>query len=99
MSPLEVEAVLRQHPAVAEVAVVQGVDPDGLVKPRAFVVLQAGRLPSQELITELQDFAGQHMAPHQYPRWIHVCDELPRTATGKVQRYKLQGVSPSALSE
>ena len=89
VSPLEVEAVLHQHPAVAEAAVVQGLDGDGLVKPKAFVVLNSGYQPSDALITELQSFARQYMAPHQYPRWIHFRADLPRTATGKLQRYKL----------
>ena len=89
VSPLEVEAVLYQHPAVAEAAVVQGMDGDGLVKPKAFVVLNRGYQPSDALMTELQAFARHHMAPHKYPRWIHFRADLPRTATGKLQRYKL----------
>jgi benzoate-CoA ligase family protein len=89
VSPLEVEAVLRQHPAVAEAAVVQGVDGDGLVKPKAFVVLNSGCQASDALMTELQAFARRHMAAHKYPRWIHFRADLPRTATGKLQRYKL----------
>ncbi len=89
VSPLEVEVVLRQHPAVAEAAVVQGVDGDGLVKPKAFVVLNSGCQACDALMTELQAFARQHMAAHKYPRWIHFRADLPRTATGKLQRYKL----------
>lgn len=89
LSPQEVEAVLRQHPAVAEATVVQGVDRDGLVKPKAFVVLNGGYQPSDDLVAELQAFARQHLAPYKYPRWVQFCSELPRTATGKLQRYKL----------
>ena len=89
VSPLEVEEVLRRHPAVADVGVVQGVDGDGLVKPRAFVVLNPGFQPSEALGAEVQIFATHYLAPHKYPRWIHSRDDPPRTATGKLQRYKL----------
>ena len=89
VSPLEVEAALRQHPAVAEAAVVQGVDGQSLVKPKAFVVLNSGYQVSGALRSELQAFARQHMAAHKSPRWIHFRADLPRTATGKLQRYKL----------
>lgn len=68
---------------------VQGIDADGLVKPKAFVGLSAGFLPSDVLVADLQAYARAHMAPHKYPRWIHFRDELPRTATGKLQRYRL----------
>jgi benzoate-CoA ligase len=89
VSPLEVEAALRQHPAVAEAAVVQGVDGESLVKPKAFVVLNSGYQVSDALRSELQAFARQHMAAHKSPRWIHFRADLPRTATGKLQRFKL----------
>jgi benzoate-CoA ligase family protein len=89
VSPLEVEACLLEHPAVAECAVVGGRDGDGLEKPRAFVVLRAGAAPDG-LEDALRSHARARLAPFKVPRWVTVVEDLPKTATGKVQRYRLR---------
>lgn len=93
VSPIEVEGALLRHASVAEAAVVAFKDADGLIKPRAFVVLRSGNEPSPELVTALQDHAKAELAPHyfKYPRGVEFVAELPKTATGKIQRYKLRG--------
>ncbi|RDU97974.1 benzoate-CoA ligase family protein [Trinickia dinghuensis] len=89
VSPIEVEMVLMEHDAVLEAAVI-GVEQDGLVKTCAFVVLKPGRLPSDELGQDMKAFVKQRLAPHKYPREILFVDDLPKTATGKIQRFKLR---------
>jgi len=90
VSPAEVEGLLFQHPAVLEAAVVGWEDENGLVKPKAFVVLKEGQSPSPALAEELQVFVKARTLPHKYPRWIEFVADLPKTATGKIQRYKLR---------
>jgi benzoate-CoA ligase len=90
VSPIEVESSLVSHPAVLEAAVVGMGDPGGLVKPIAYVVLKSGRQPSQALAEELRAHVKAQLAPFKYPRWIEFVDELPKTATGKIQRFKLR---------
>jgi benzoate-CoA ligase family protein len=90
VSPFEVESALGAHPAVLEVAVVGAEDADELVKPKAYVVLQAGHAGSPELVEELKAFVKERLAPYKYPRWIEILAELPKTATGKIQRFKLR---------
>ncbi|MGZ3582571.1 MAG: benzoate-CoA ligase family protein [Ktedonobacterales bacterium] len=90
VSPVEVEAALITHARVLEAAVVGRADADGLIKPQAFVVLQAGVTPSDELADELKQHVKATLVPHKYPRWIEFVAELPKTATGKVQRYILR---------
>jgi benzoate-CoA ligase family protein len=90
VSPVEVEATLIQHPAVLECGVVGNADRDGLVKPYAFVVLKPGQTPSDALAQELQGFVRDKIAPYKYPRWIEFVAELPKTATGKIQRFRLR---------
>ncbi len=90
VSPVEVESTLIGHPAVLEVAVVGKEDEDRLVKPQAFVVLKEGRAPTPELEAELKAFVKDKIAPYKYPRWIEFVAELPKTATGKIQRFKLR---------
>ncbi|OLL30488.1 4-hydroxybenzoate--CoA ligase [Burkholderia sp. SRS-W-2-2016] len=92
VSPVEVEMVLVEHPAVLEAAVV-GVARDGLVKTRAFVVLKREFAPSEILADELKAFVKGRLAPHKYPRDIVFADDLPKTATGKIQRFKLRELS------
>ncbi len=90
VSPVEVENTLVGHPAVLEAAVVGREDTDKLVKPRAFVVLKEGHSGSPELEAELKSFVKDKIAPYKYPRWIEFVSELPKTATGKIQRFKLR---------
>jgi len=88
--PTDVEGVLQAHPAVLESGVVGMTDQDGLTKPCAYVVLKDGYKPSPELARELQDFVKNSTSPYKYPRRVVFVDALPKTATGKVQRYKLR---------
>ena len=90
VSPFEVESTLIGHPAVLEAAVVGAEDTDELVKPKAYVVLKAGHTPSPELEADLKHFVKDKIAPYKYPRWIEFVPELPKTATGKIQRFKLR---------
>jgi benzoate-CoA ligase len=91
VSPIEVENALIEHPAVLESGVVGHADPEGLVKPKAFVVLKSGHEGSAELESELQQFVKERRSVYKFPRWIEFVSELPKTATGKTQRYKLRG--------
>jgi benzoate-CoA ligase len=90
VSPVEVEAALITHEAVLECAVVGAADENQLIKPRAFIVLKAGQSPSDSLKTALQQHVKDKLAPYKYPRWIEFLNELPKTATGKIQRFKLR---------
>jgi benzoate-CoA ligase family protein len=90
VSPVEVEATLVKHPAVLEAAVVGHEDQDRLVKPRAFVVLKEPESASAALAQDLQAFVKARIAPYKYPRWVEFVPELPKTATGKIQRFKLR---------
>lgn len=90
VSPFEVEAALMSHADVLEAAVVGDVDDEGLTKPKAFVVTQSGVTPSDELAKALKQHVKDQLAPFKYPRWIEFEDELPKTATGKIQRFKLR---------
>jgi len=91
VSPAEVEGALVAHPAVVEAGVVGRQDADGLVKAEAFVVLNDGRAPSAELAAELTTFVRGRLAGYKSPRWIQFVAELPKTATGKIQRFRLRG--------
>jgi benzoate-CoA ligase family protein len=90
VSPFEVESALAAHEAVLEAAVVGHADADGLVKPKAFVVLKQPDVAPPGIVTELQGFVKGRLAPYKYPRWIEVVRELPKTATGKIQRFRLR---------
>jgi len=90
VSPLEVESALNRHAAVLEAAVIGFEDEQGLVKPKAFVVLKPGYEGSALLDEQLKHFAKSLLAPYKYPRSIEFVSELPRTVTGKVQRYRLR---------
>ena len=90
VSPFEVEGALQSHTDVLECAVVAWLDGDGLVKPKAFVVLKAHDRADEGLARALQDHVKQSLAPYKYPRWIEFRTELPKTATGKIQRFKLR---------
>ena len=90
VSPFEVEAALVQHPAVLEAAVIGRQDADGLTKTKAFVVLKSGHAPGAALEEALKAFVKDKLAPYKYPRYIEFIDELPKTATGKIQRFRLR---------
>lgn len=90
VSPFDVEAALISHEAVAEAAVIPKEDSDGLIKPKAFIVLRAGCVSDAALIDALREHVKRTTGTWKYPRWIETRDALPRTATGKVQRYKLR---------
>ncbi len=89
-SPFEIEGVLIEHPAVIEAAVVGTPDAEGLIKPEAWVVLAEGRRGSDALEDELRQHCKTRMAPYKYPRHFHFVEELPKTATGKIQRFRLR---------
>ena len=90
VSPAEVEAALVSHDAVLEAAVIGHEDEQKLVKPKAYVVLKPGSAASEALKTSLQQHVKDRLAPYKYPRWIEFMNELPKTATGKIQRFKLR---------
>jgi benzoate-CoA ligase len=90
VSPAEVEAALVSHDAVLEAAVVGEEDEQKLVKPKAYVVLKPGQSASDALKAALQQHVKEKLAPYKYPRWIEFLNELPKTATGKIQRFKLR---------
>ncbi|TAM73502.1 benzoate-CoA ligase family protein [bacterium] len=91
VSPVEVEAALTAHEAVLECAVVGHEDQDGLIKPHAYVVLKSPKQAPTE--SELQLFVKERLAPYKYPRWVTIVDGLPKTATGKIQRFHLRARS------
>ena len=90
VSPFEVEAALMTHPDVLEAAVVGVADTDELVKPKAYVVVKQGVVAGDDLKGKLQQHVKDRLAPYKYPRWIEFMNELPKTATGKIQRFKLR---------
>jgi 4-hydroxybenzoate-CoA ligase len=90
VSPFEVEAALASHEAVLEAAVIGKADADGLIKPKAFIVLRNGFAADERLIETLRVHVKQCAGPWKYPRWIDFRPDLPRTATGKLQRFKLR---------
>jgi benzoate-CoA ligase len=87
VSPFEVEATLMQHPSVLEAAVIGKEDAEGLTKTKAFVVLKDGSAATEE---ELKAFVKERLAPYKYPRFLEFVNELPKTATGKIQRFRLR---------
>lgn len=91
VAPMELESTLMRHRAVLECAVVGASDQADLVKPKAFVALRPGFEPSDALADELIAFCRQELAEYKRPRWIVFLPELPKTATGKIQRFKLRG--------
>ncbi len=91
VSPVEVESTIISHPAVLECAVVGHPDGSNLIKPKAFVVLKEGHEAGDELAGEIIGYCKEKMAEYKRPRWIEFVAELPKTATGKIQRFKLRG--------
>jgi benzoate-CoA ligase len=90
VSPFEVESAIASHPVVLEAAVVGHADENGLIKPKAYVVLRSDAAQTPELTAQLQQHVKSQLAPYKYPRWIEFVAELPKTATGKIQRFKLR---------
>ena len=95
VSPVEVEATLISHPSVLECAVIGLMDKDELIKPKAYVVLKQSVVPTPELESELKLFVKDKIAPYKYPRWLEFVSELPKTATGKIQRFRLRQAEAS----
>lgn len=89
-SPVEIEARLIEHPKVLEAAIVGRPDGDELIKPEAHIILADGGGGSDDLAAELLQHCKSGLAPYKYPRWFNFVDELPKTATGKIQRFKLR---------
>jgi benzoate-CoA ligase len=96
VSPFDVESALCSHEAVLEAAVVGEEDENRLVKPKAYVVLKPGRTADEALARALQLHVKERLAPYKYPRWIEFRAELPKTATGKIQRYRLRAPAVQA---
>jgi benzoate-CoA ligase len=90
VSPFEVEAALMTHPDILEAAVVAHADTDELIKPKAYVVLKPGIEVTDQLSEALKIHVKEKLAPYKYPRWVEFVAELPKTATGKIQRFKLR---------
>ncbi len=90
VSPFEVESAIASHPAVLEAAVVGVPDEERLIKPKAYVVLKEPGQASPALAEALRAYVKDRLAPFKYPRWVEFVDELPKTATGKIQRFKLR---------
>ncbi|MFZ0419061.1 MAG: benzoate-CoA ligase family protein [Candidatus Sulfotelmatobacter sp.] len=99
LSPPEVESALIAHPAIREAAVIARDDESKLTKPAAYVVLNPNFHPSNELVRELQDWVVQRIGAYKHPRWIEFVSELPKTATGKLQRFKLRELQAQKDSE
>ena len=93
VSPIEIENTLMEHPAVLESGVIGDTDADGLLKPKAFVLLKSEFSSSAELRLELQNHVKSKLAPYKYPRWVEFVEELPKTVTGKIQRFRLRNKS------
>jgi benzoate-CoA ligase len=87
VSPFEIEATLAQHPSVLESAVIGKPDADGLIKTKAFIVLKPGTALSSD---DIKGFVKERLAAYKYPRFIEFVDDLPKTATGKIQRFRLR---------
>ncbi|HEY2402195.1 MAG TPA: benzoate-CoA ligase family protein [Steroidobacteraceae bacterium] len=94
VSPTEVESALLTHPSVLEAAVIGSRDPHGLVKPLACIVLKDRTQANEALADQLKQHVKQILQPHKYPRWVEFLAELPKTATGKIQRFKLRQIYP-----
>ena len=92
VSPIEVETILLEHPSVQECAVVGQMDQNGLLKTAAFVILSTGIQGNEEITAQLLEYLKAKTAPHKVPRWIHYPNELPKTASGKTQRFKLRQI-------
>ncbi|HWH79370.1 MAG TPA: benzoate-CoA ligase family protein, partial [Candidatus Binatus sp.] len=90
VSPIEIENSLMEHPAVLESGVVSDEDADGLLKPKAYILLKSEFKASDALKVELQNHVKTKLQPYKYPRWVEFVDDLPKTVTGKIQRFRLR---------
>jgi benzoate-CoA ligase family protein len=90
VAPFEVESALASHPDIIEVAVIGAPDKDGLIKPKAFCVLRDRNKANADTADALIQFTKDRLAPFKYPRWVEFVDELPKTASGKIQRFRLR---------
>ena len=93
VSPIEIENTLMEHSAVLEAAVVGDEDADGLIKPKAYVMLKREFKASDDLRAQLQTYVKNKLVPYKYPRWVEFVEELPKTVTGKIQRFRLRSES------
>jgi acyl-coenzyme A synthetase/AMP-(fatty) acid ligase len=93
VSPIEIESALLEHPAVAESAVV-GIEVEGFMKIKAFVITRGDETTGPALVAELQEHCKSRLQRYQYPHLIEFVGELPKTVTGKIQRYKLREKAP-----
>jgi benzoate-CoA ligase family protein len=98
-SPIEIEAQLVSHPKVLEVAIIGAPDQAGLIKPEAYVVLKQGVEGDDALAAELMQHCKSRLAPYKFPRSIHFVAELPKTATGKIQRFRLRQIQVGAVEQ
>jgi benzoate-CoA ligase family protein len=96
VSPFEIESTLVEHPKVLEAAVVGQADENGLVKTQAWVVLKDSATASEATAEEIRVFCRSKLAPYKFPKWINFVHELPKTTTGKIQRYKLRALKDNA---
>jgi benzoate-CoA ligase family protein len=96
VSPFEIESTLVEHPKVLEAAVVGRADENGLVKTEAWVVLKNSASASEPTAEEIRVFCRSKLAPYKFPKWINFVHELPKTTTGKIQRYKLRALKDNA---
>jgi len=96
VSPFEVEGALLTHPDVLEAAVIGQPDDDNLIKPKAYIVTKDGVTGDAALAEQLQQHVKSKLAPYKYPRWVEFTSELPKTATGKIQRFKLRAKSQAS---
>jgi benzoate-CoA ligase len=99
VSPAEVESALIAHESVLEAAVIGAPDESDLIKPKAYVVLKPGRQGDGALAEALKAHVKTLLAPYKYPRWIEFVEELPKTATGKIQRFKLRAQNTEEKAE
>ncbi len=90
VSPIEIENTLMEHPAVLESGVVSDQDADGLLKPKAFVLLKTELRPATHSKSSYRITSRAKSQPYKYPRWVEFVDDLPKTVTGKIQRFRLR---------
>src|SRR5262249_55205370 len=95
VSPFEVESVMLEHPQVQEAAVIGWGEGNQLVKPSAYVGLKSGESPSAETSAAIRKHLSSRLSAHKCPQWMEFVPELPKTATGKIQRYKLRQAAAS----